>query len=139
MAKWLWMGGCRNRKRERKGADDVYGACSMRLQARRKNRYITELDEVLTPLPLSVADFEAGELEAMVPRTGEDVRNLDRKSAFVVSSLFSSCLVLVNCVPRRENWRVVGSVRLAVCAIDVSAGEEDDVVAICGRREIVDA
>ena len=50
----------------------------MRLQARRKNRTVTELEEQLTMMPLSVAGDGMEESEGMVPRTGREIRGLDR-------------------------------------------------------------
>lgn len=65
---------------ERKRADDGYGGCSLRLQVRWKNRAVTELGEVLTPMPLSVSGDETAEAMGVgvVPRTGEEVRKLHR-------------------------------------------------------------
>lgn len=71
-------------------ADDGSGGCSLRLGARRENRAVTELEEMLMPMPLSLEGGESGRVEGVVPRTGWEVRGLDRGcSLFAFPLLFN--------------------------------------------------
>lgn len=82
---------------EREKADDLCGGgCSLRLQARRKNRGVTELGEGLARLPLGGGGEGAEEVEAGVPRTGGEIRRLNRGCPVSFFG-FASPLILGSC------------------------------------------